>query len=477
MGILVRVVVDPDRIKEERMFLEVVKSPGLAHLSYVLGDAGKAVVVDPRRDHHAYLAIAAREGSRITHVFETHRNEDYVCGSTGLAADTGAEVLHGAQMAFGYGSGVSEGDDFEVGNIRLSVLHTPGHTEESISLVMYDEGSNREEPVAVFTGDTLFVGGVGRTDFFPGREEEMAGMLYDSIHSKLMPLGDAVILYPGHGQGTICGGDLAARDLSTLGYERVNNPALAFANRQEFIAHKAAEHLFMPGYFERVHAMNQEGPPPLAALPQPLPLDPAAFEELAAGGSVLDVRSKEGFVGAHLPGSLAIALDKVSTYAGWYLPYDKPVCLVANRPEEIETAVRYLVRLGYEDIPAYLAGGMFKWEVSGRPFARMKAVHAGELVGMLEEEEEFVLLDVRSAGEYEGGHLPTAVNIHMGDLPRRSGEVPRDRKVVTFCGSGERATIAASILEMQGYELVESCFGSMAACSNLGCPIVLEQIS
>jgi hydroxyacylglutathione hydrolase len=456
------------------MFLEVVRSPGLAHLSYILGDAGKAAVVDPRRDHHIYPAIAAREGSRITHVFETHRNEDYVAGSTGLAAACGAEVFHGEHMAFGYGSSVSEGDTFEVGNILLSILHTPGHTAESICVVMYDTGFSREEPVAVFTGDTLFVGDVGRTDFFPGREEEMAGLLYDSIHGKLLPLGDGVVLYPGHGQGTICGGNLAARELSTLGYERKYNPALGFTGRQEFIAYKTAERLFMPAYFERVHALNQEGPLPLAALPLPLPLDPASFEDLAVGGSVLDVRSKEAFTGAHLPGSLAIALDKVSSYAAWYLDYEKPVCLVANRPEEIETAVRYLVRLGYEDIPAFLAGGMFKWEVSGRPFARMKAVHAEELVNMLEEEEDFVLLDVRSTEEYEGGHLPTAVNIHMGELPHRSGEVPRDKKVVTFCGSGERATIAASLLSMYGHVRVETCFGSMAACSALGCPIVLE---
>ncbi len=453
------------------MFLEVVRSPGLAHLSYILGDAGEALVIDPRRDYHVYLAIAAREGCRITRVFETHRNEDYVVGSTGLAAATGARVFHGEHMDFAYGSAASDGDTFEAGNILLSILHTPGHTYESISIVLYDKGFSREEPVAVFTGDALFVGDVGRTDFFPDRGEEMAGMLYDSIHGKILPLGDEVILYPGHAQGSICGGNIASREFSTLGYERMHNPALAFTAKKEFIAQKTAERLFMPFYFERVHALNQEGPPPMSQLPQPLPIEPAEFEEAAAAGSILDVRSKEAFVGAHLPGSLAIAVEKIPAYAGWYLPYDKPVYLVANCPEEVETAVRYLVRLGYEDIAAFLAGGMFKWEISGLPFGRMKAVHAGELVNMLEAEEDFVLLDVRSAEEYEGGHLPTAVNIHMGELPRRTAEVPRDRKVVTFCGSGERATIAASILEMQGYESVESCFGSMAACSNLGCPI------
>jgi hydroxyacylglutathione hydrolase len=454
------------------MFLQVVKSPGLAHLSYILGDAGKAAVIDPRRDHEVYLAIAAREGSRITHVFETHRNEDYVVGSIGLAAATGAEVYHGGQMAFAYGSGVSEGDIFEVGNVLLSVLHTPGHTDESISLVMHDKGFSREGPVGVFTGDALFIGETGRTDFFPGREGEMAGLLHDSIFGKILPLGDGVILYPGHGQGSMCGGNIAAREFSTLGYERAHNPALRNESRQDFIAYKMKERLFMPAYFGRMHALNQEGPPPMPALPVPLPLDPPAFEEIAAVGSVLDVRSKEAFAGAHLPGSLAIALDKVSSYAGWYLDHERPVCLVVNSPDDVEVAVRSLVRLGFDDIPAFLAGGMFKWEVSGRPFGRMAAVHAEELVAMIEAGEDFVLLDVRAPGEFEEAHLPTALNIHMGELPRRLREVPEGKRVVTFCGSGERATIAASILQMHGYGRAEACFGSMAACSALGCPIV-----
>ncbi len=456
------------------MFLETVRSPGLAHLSYILGDAGKAAVIDPRRDGDVYLAIAAREGCRITHVFETHRNEDYVVGSTGLAAATGAEVYHGAQTPFGYGNGVHEGDAFELGSLLLSVLHTPGHTGESISLTLFDTAFSREEPVAVFTGDALFAGDVGRADFFPGREEEMAGLLYDSIFGKLLPLGDGVILYPGHGQGSICGGNLAAREFSTLGYERKHNPVLRFEGRQDFVAYKAAERLFTPAYFRRVHSLNQEGPPPLEALPSPRPLDPAAFQKIALEGVVLDVRSKEAYAGAHVPGSLSIALDKVSSYAGWYLDPDRPVCLVANTPDEVEEAVRRLVRLGFDAVHAFLAGGMLKWEVSGRPYGRMAAVHASELVAMLEAGEDFLLLDVRSADEYAGGHLPTALNIHMGELPDRLDEVPRDRRVVTFCGSGERATVAASVLRMRGYEKVDACFGSMAACNALGCPVISD---
>ena len=454
------------------MFFKVVKSPGIAHLSYILRDAGKAAVIDPRRDTDTYLSIAAREGARITQVFETHRHEDYVVGSLDLAAATGAEIYHSEQMAFGYGNGVSDGDTFELGNMLLSVLHTPGHTMESISMVMYDVAFSREEPVAVFTGDALFVGEVGRTDFYPGREEEMAGLLYDSIHEKLLPLGDGVILYPGHGQGSMCGGNLAAREFSTLGYESKHNPALGHEDRKGFIAHKKRERLFAPPYFARVHALNREGPPPLRALPSPLPLDPAAFSDLGEEAAILDIRSKEAFAGAHLPGSLSMALERLPSHAGWFLDYDRPIGLVANAHAEVGTAVRYLVRLGYEDIPAYLTGGMFKWEVSGRRFESLPAIGAEELVVRLESEEDFLLLDVRAEGEFEDGHLPTAVNIHLGNLPDRLDEVPREKTVVTFCGSGERATIAASLLQMNGYERVEVCFGSMAACSALGCPIM-----
>ena len=454
------------------MFLEVVRSPGLAHLSYILGDAGRAAVIDPRRDCDIYLSIAVRENVRISHIFETHRNEDYVVGSTDLAAVSGAEVYHGGQMDFVYGNPVSEGDTFELGSILLSILHTPGHTLESISIAVFDTDFSRGQAVAVFTGDALFVGEVGRTDFFPGREDEMAGLLFDSIHEKILPLGDEVILYPAHGQGSVCGGNLASREFSTLGYERENSPALRARGRDDFIARKREEELFMPSYFARVHAMNQEGPPPLPVLPIPLPLDPTSFSDLEEEAAVLDVRSKEAFAGAHLPGSYSIPLQRVPSHAGWFLDRDRPVLLVVDDAGEVETAVRYLVRLGYDDLPAYLAGGMFKWEVSGRDFYALPAVGAGELVRRLDEGEDFVLLDVRAPAEFEDGHLPTAVNVHLGELPGRLDEIPNDMRIVTFCGSGERATIASSLLRMNGYGRVETCFGSMAACNALGCPIV-----
>jgi hydroxyacylglutathione hydrolase len=198
------------------MFLETIRSEGLSHLSYILGDGNEAAVIDPRRDAKIYQEIAYRQGARITHIFETHRNEDYVTGSLELARLTDAKIHHGQAMQFEFGQPVADGDSFHIGHIRLDVLETPGHTLEHISLSLTDTASG-EGPVAVFTGDTLFIGDVGRTDFYPDRAEEVAGMLYDSLHDKLLPLGDHVILYPAHGVGSVCGSGMANREFSTLG--------------------------------------------------------------------------------------------------------------------------------------------------------------------------------------------------------------------------------------------------------------------
>jgi hydroxyacylglutathione hydrolase len=207
------------------MFLEIVRSEGLSHLSYIVGDGNQAAVIDPRRDSAIYLDIAYREGARITHIFETHRNEDYVIGSKDLARCTGADIYHGGALPFEYGDAVGDGNTFELGEVLLQIIETPGHTEESISLTLMDKAFG-DSAVGVFTGDALFIGDVGRTDFYPDRAEEVAGKLYDSIFNKLLPLGDQTILYPAHGAGSVCGAGMAAREFSTLGYERRHNPRL-----------------------------------------------------------------------------------------------------------------------------------------------------------------------------------------------------------------------------------------------------------
>jgi hydroxyacylglutathione hydrolase len=454
------------------MFLKKIKSEGLAHLSYILGDQNEAVVIDPRRDCGIYLDIAAREGMRIAHIFETHRNEDYAIGSLDLARRSGAAIHHGRALDFQYGQSVYEGDSFEVGDLRLQVLETPGHTMESISLVLTDRNYGNT-PVAVFTGDALFVGDVGRTDFFPDRAREVAGMLYDSIFGKILPLGDQTILYPAHGAGSVCGDSMASREFSTIGHERLHNPALQMGDRESFIDYKVAEHHDRPAYFRLMERYNQDGAPPLDALPRPCPLTPEEVEQAAAEGAVVvDLRSPEAFAGAFIPGSLAIPLDMLPAYAGYLLDYEHDLVLVPETLDQIETAVRYLIRMGYERLAGYLKGGMHAWEVSGRRYDRIGSVHAWALEQRIKNGEAFTLLDVRKVTEFRDSRLETATHIFLGDLQDRLGDIDKAKPVVTFCGSGRRAIIAASVLKRHGFEQVEDSLGSMEACESIGCSIL-----
>jgi len=456
------------------MFLEKVKSEGLAHLSYILGHNGRAAVIDPRRDWQVYLDIARANSARITHIFETHRNEDYVIGSRDLARRTGARIHHGKNIDFAYGNPVSEGDTFDIGDIRLKILETPGHTFESISIALSDK-SFGDAPLGVFTGDTLFIGSVGRTDFFPDRAREVAGLQYDSIFRKILPLGDQVILYPAHGAGSVCGSGMADREFSTLGYERANNPALKYTGRDDFIEFKLSEKPKQPPYFRKMEKFNQQGSAPaMDLLPNPPPMSPGEFEREIKNGMIpIDLRSPEAFAGAFIPGSLAIPLDMVPAYAGWFLPYGGHFGLVAGSPGDIEMAVRHLIRLGYDAVDGYLSGGMHSWETSGRPYDRIAAVHIDELVERVNRKADYTLLDVREETELEEtGMLPDALHIFLGDLPDRIDRVPRDKPVTTFCGSGMRAIIAASILKKHGFDRVENNLGSMAACKAAGCPTV-----
>ncbi len=451
------------------MFLKKIKSGGLAHLSYILGDGNQAAVIDPRRDCDIYLEIAEKEEVRIVHIFETHRNEDYVIGSTDLARKTGAAIHHGAALDFSYGQPVSEGDTFSVGELELTVLETPGHTMESISLVLTDSNFG-QTPVGVFTGDALFIGDVGRTDFFPDRLREVAGMLYDSIFDKLLPLGDQTILYPAHGAGSVCGDSMASREFSTLGYENIHNPVLQKTDREEFIEYKVAEHHDQPRYFRLMEEYNQNGAPPLTDLPQPCCFSPRMTEAAAERGAVLlDLRSPEAFSGAFIPGSLAVPLNMVPAYAGYFLEPDREIVLISESRTQVPTAVRYLIRMGFDRISGYLKGGMETWETSGRSYDRIRAVHARELTDRIESSENFTLLDVRKLSEYKESRLEGAVHIFLGELPDRLDELDRDQPVITFCGSGRRAIIGASILKQNGFTTVENSLGSMAACANIGC--------
>jgi len=454
------------------IFFEKIKSEGLSHLSYIFGQDGRAAVIDPRRDCQVYVDIAYRNGARITHIFETHRNEDYVIGSVGLAARTGATVYHGQHLDFAYGTPVSEGDIFQVGNLQLRILETPGHTFESISIVMSDLESG-ETPLGVFTGDALFIGSIGRTDFFPERAREVAGLLYDSIFDKILPLGDQTILYPAHGAGSVCGSGMASREFSTLGHERRHNPGLQIKDREAFVEQKVKENPPQPPYFRKMEAYNQQGPPLLGHLPRPKPMPVQEFSQAMENGmQAIDLRAPEAFAGAFVPGSLALPLEMVPAYAGYFLSYDRDIGLIADGFDDARQAVRLLLRLGYDRVTGFLAGGLHAWETSGKPYDRIPAVHVDELTARITEGRSFTLLDVREAEELEQtGKLPGAVHVFLGDLRDRLDEVPRKEPVTTFCGSGQRAIIAASILKRSGFDRVEDSLGSMAACQAAGCSV------
>lgn len=441
------------------MFLETVRAEGLNHISYIIGDSGAAAVIDPRRDCRIYTEIAARHGTKISHIFETHRHEDFVSGALELARRTKARILHGNSAIIKYGEAVKDGTKLDLGNITIQVIETPGHTPESISIALSDRAFS-STPVAVFTGDTLFVGDVGRTDLYGARREEMSGKLYDSIHKKLLPLGDHVIIYPAHGEGSICGKKLAAREFSTIGYERQFNHLLA-KNRKEFIKHKTTEEHYFAPYFRQVEKFNQDGIPLLAKLPEPFPESVDGFSDAIERNSILvvDVRAPEAYAGAHIAGSLAMPLTKLPLLAGWFLPYDKKIGLVTDRDEDAARARLYLMRMGYDNAELYLAGGMSAWTRSGKEFLSIPVVAANSLKPHSGNKEGFYLLDVRSHSEAEETPVNAQRRIWIGELPHHFKDLPRDRKIITLCGTGQRAIAAASLLRREKFANVEVCLG------------------
>lgn len=309
--------------------------------------------MDPRRDCEIYVEEAAKAGCRITHIFETHRNEDLISGAPILAQLTGARVLHGPNAAGDviYADTTREGDVFEFGNLRVQVLETPGHTDDSLSFALFDTDFS-EDAVGVFTGDALFIGDVGRTDFYPDRAEEVAGLLYDSLR-KILALREQALIYPAHGAGSVCGDNMADREFSSLGYERNSNKMLKIDSREAFIREKVAEHHYQPPYFRLMEKLNLKGADPAPRVTTPPPLSPAEFRSLPDKTAIVDVRTVSAFLGAHLPGSLAIPAPMIPAFAGWYIEPGQPVVLVAADPGQARAASEHLIRIGLDNLQAF----------------------------------------------------------------------------------------------------------------------------
>ncbi len=450
------------------MLFERIVSEGISQNSYLIGSGGRAAVIDPRRDCDIYLEIASRNELVITHIFETHRNEDYTIGSLELKKRCGADIFHGSLMAFAYGKPVHEGYRFTLGSLVFSVLETPGHTEESISLVLWDTEVS-DKPYMVFSGDTLFAGDIARTDFFgQERKAEMAGKIYDSITGKILPLGDGVILCPAHGAGSVCGGDIADHPFSTLGYEKKTNPQLA-SGRESFILQRVTESPYYPPYFRQMEKFNRDGAPILHRLPDLRPLSIPDVNQLRKSGcQIIDIRSPASFGAGHIPGSISIWREGLPAFMGWFLDYQRPVIMVDDFNLDLDRVVRHFIRLGYDRIAGILSGGFPAWTKAAQDIGTVQTCSVQQLKERLDKEHPFIL-DVRDIKNWRDvGRIPGAHHLYIGELPNHLDEIPRNEPIVVYCDAGYKGSLAASILSIHTYHNITNVLGGMTAWKRAG---------
>ena len=472
------------------MLLRRFYDPKLAQASYLIGcsRSGEAIVIDPNRDAGQYVRAAESEGVRITFVTETHIHADFVSGSRELAASTGARIYlsgeGGADWSYDFAGQpgvvtVRDGNTIDVGNIRLSVMHTPGHTPEHLTFLVTDRAA-ATEPMGALTGDFLFVGDVGRPDLLE-RAAKVQGTMRDSARAlfaslrRFAALPDWLQIWPGHGAGSACGKGISAVPHSSLGYERRFNWAFSISDEDEFVRQVLQGQPEPPAYFAEMKRVNKLGPTVLGAIARPPRLEAASVVDvMSSGGTLVDTRKADAYAARHVPGSLNIPLNKsFSTWAGSILPYDRPVHLLVddNVAERADEAVRDLAMIGVDRIAGYFGvDALTAWEGDGRRLATIPQVTAKELAPLLSAGEVEVI-DVRGASEWGDGHLPGAPNMPLATLMARVSEIPRDRPVVVQCQTGGRSAIAASVLRAKGVEQVANLRGGITAWRDAGLPV------
>jgi hydroxyacylglutathione hydrolase len=456
------------------MFTQQFFIDGLACASYLVGceTQGIAAVVDPDRDVRKYLEAAEGRGLKITHIFETHLHADHVSGNTELAARTGAEAyLHKASGAQFPHKSLSDGDVIELGNVRIRVVHTPGHTPESITLLISDM-TRAEEPWLALTGDTLFVGDIGRPDLVSAEAARgLANDMYSTIFEKLLPLNDNLMIYPGHGAGSLCGKSIGAMRSTTLGFERKYNPALSPREREQFVEFDISDLPEQPGNHRRIKFINRQGPRPLGELVN-LPLSiQDAIPHFQNGAGLLDTRPKADYVQAHIPGSVHLeADDQLSSRVGFVFPPDVPIILLLTDSSNYERVVYSLARVGYDNVIGFLAEGLEPWEKMGLPLTAgdVRDVEPVELHQMLQGREGPVVVDVREPWEYQKGHVPGALLIPLGQLSSRLGELDPEKPVAVICQSGSRSQSAAALLGQRGFKTIYNVSGGTSAWKHSG---------
>lgn len=455
---------------------ETVRTDGLAHLSYLIGDrsTGQAAVIDPRRDVEIYLELARKHHLTITQAIETHIHADFVSGSRELADRTGTAKIQvsvegGAQYGFAHES-LRDGSRIDLGGITLTAMHTPGHTPEHLAYFATENG----KPWGFFSGDFLFADSVGRPDLLGASETPgLAKALFRSLQTSLATLPDDLPLYPAHGAGSPCGANICDRQ-STIGHERKHNPALQFTDEYAFTDWVLGTAPPMPRYYPRMKKINTHGPEILNGLPAVEPLEPAAFARRITAGEVqlIDNRSMLAFGGGHIAGALNIGpRPELSLWAGWMLDPEKPIALVLPRVEDLPEVLRQFIRVGFTRFDGWLRGGMDAWLTAGLPVQKLAQVPVQELNQQLPN-REFQLLDVRMPKEWDDGHLPDARYLFLGELPAKLKNLNLDKPVVVYCASGYRSSLAASLLEANGFKKVRNVPGSYGAWTAAGLPII-----
>ncbi len=443
----------------------------IAHSSYLLVGDDTCAVIDPQRDVDIYLEEARAQGVKITHIMQTHLHADFISGHMDLAKITEARiyVAKSAKCAFEH-EALVEGDTVWLEDMRIDVLETPGHTPEHLSYVVTDT-SRSDEPVGVFVGDTMFVGDVGRPDLFPDMANELAGKLYHSLHDKLLKLPDYCEVYPAHGAGSLCGRSMGAKQRSTIGYERRFNKALLIKDKSEFIKSLTENMPPAPDHFSRCSDINRKGPALLSETPEMKELDVDRFEEcINRDDSIaVDVRCYHAFGSQHVSGSWSLDPNgNLPTFAGWVLPTDKDIYLVADNHNAAMEARKWFRRVGLDRVAGYLKGGMPSWAITGRRSSSVRQISAEELHDMVKGEENFLLLDVRATAEFEDSHITGAVNIPAADLRTRSEELDKNKISLVVCSSGNRSSLATSILKQHGFNKVRNVAGGMTGYSAAG---------
>ena len=446
----------------------------MAHASYLIGSDGEAAVVDPQRDVDEYIEEANAQGLKIKYVIETHLHADFVSGHQEIAARTGAQIIFGAQANVEFPHrAVKDGEEIRMGSVSLRFIETPGHTPEGICILI----TAPDEPQKLLTGDTLFIGDVGRPDLAGGKgytSQMMAEMMYDSLHGKLLKLPDEVEVYPAHGAGSMCGRNMSKETSSTLGEQRNFNYALKPMSKEDFVTMMTADLPEAPIYFPRDAEINRSGARGLSELQPPQPLTPQQVQQLRDEGHILlDVRSATDFGAAHVPGSTNIGLGgQFAMWAGSLIPLNAAIVVIADTGSQVDETVVRLARVGIENVKGYLEGGVQSWRDAGLTLDTITQISVAELNERIAN-DDMQIVDVRRPAEYVNGHVPHASNAPLASLDKSLGplNLQKDKLTAVICAGGYRSSAAASLLQQQGFSNLLNVSGGTGAWVNAGYPV------